>query len=211
MRVALRCHVDVAPDDLDPESFGTGIRSRRSNHASKHSVLASAMAILSSRTVIVALLPGCPDGRKQPRRTTIRTATWTGEDAHVPERDRDRTDHLVALARRHLDDDDGNVLGVYAHGSATSAGLRPHSDLDLLVVLARPTTYGHREGLTGELLGVSGGEGRPVELIAVVVPDEVRPWLYPPRRESCTASGCATPTNAAPSRSRRTTPTWPRS
>ncbi|CAM5548680.1 hypothetical protein STENM36S_03221 [Streptomyces tendae] len=100
----------------------------------------------------------------------------------MPERDRDRTDHLVALARRHLDDDDGNVLGVYAHGSATLGGLRPHSDLDLLVVLARPTTYGHREGLTGELLGVSGGEGRPVELIAVVR-DEVRPWLYPPRRE----------------------------
>ncbi|MFJ6068220.1 aminoglycoside adenylyltransferase family protein [Streptomyces tendae] len=99
----------------------------------------------------------------------------------MPERDRDRTDHLVALVRRHLDED-GDVLGVYAHGSATLGGLRPYSDLDLLVVLARPTTYGQRARLTGELLGVSGGEGRPVELIAVVR-DEVRPWRYPPRRE----------------------------
>lgn len=78
----------------------------------------------------------------------------------MPDRDRDRTDHLVALVRRHLDED-GDVLGVYAHGSATLGGLRPYSDLDLLVVLGRPTTYGQRERLTGELLGVSGGEGRP--------------------------------------------------
>ncbi|MFJ8807501.1 aminoglycoside adenylyltransferase family protein [Streptomyces sp. NPDC102490] len=99
----------------------------------------------------------------------------------MPERDRDRTDHLVTLVRRHLDED-GDVLGVYAHGSATLGGLRPYSDLDLLVVLARPTTHGQRAGLTRELLGVSGGEGRPVELIAVVR-DEVRPWRYPPRRE----------------------------
>ncbi|TDT32222.1 hypothetical protein EV562_11076 [Streptomyces sp. BK208] len=37
---------------------GTGIRSSRSNHSSRRWVLASAMAIPSSRTVIVALLPG---------------------------------------------------------------------------------------------------------------------------------------------------------
>ncbi|CAL9549534.1 aminoglycoside adenylyltransferase family protein [Streptomyces sp. enrichment culture] len=100
----------------------------------------------------------------------------------MPEQGRDRTDHLVALVRRHLDDD-GDVLGVYAHGSATLGGLRPYSDLDLLVVLGRPTTYEERAWLTAELLGVSGGEGRrPVELI-VVVHGDVRPWRYPPRRE----------------------------
>ncbi|MFE0864092.1 aminoglycoside adenylyltransferase family protein [Streptomyces rochei] len=99
----------------------------------------------------------------------------------MPERDRDRTDHLVTLVRRHLGDED--VLGVYAHGSATLGGLCPHSDLDLLVVVRNPTTHARRAALTEELLKVSGGEGRrPVELI-VVVHGDVRPWRYPPRRD----------------------------
>ncbi|MFI8442525.1 aminoglycoside adenylyltransferase family protein [Streptomyces rochei] len=99
----------------------------------------------------------------------------------MPERDRDRTDHLVTLVRHHLGDED--VLGVYAHGSATFGGLRPHSDLDLLVVVRNPTTHARRAALTEELLKVSGGEGRrPVELI-VVVHGDVRPWRYPPRRD----------------------------
>ncbi|MFJ8147140.1 aminoglycoside adenylyltransferase family protein [Streptomyces sp. NPDC096048] len=93
--------------------------------------------------------------------------------------ERDSTDHLVALVRRHLGD--GNVLGVYAHGSATLGGLRPHSDLDLLVVVRHPTTHAQRATLTEELPKLSGGEGhRPVELI-VVARDDVRPWRYPPR------------------------------
>ncbi|MFE0809402.1 aminoglycoside adenylyltransferase family protein [Streptomyces sp. NPDC058848] len=99
----------------------------------------------------------------------------------MPERDRDRTDHLVTLVRHHLGDDD--VLGVYAHGSATLGGLRPHSDLDLLVVVRNPTTYARRAALTRELLKESGvGGRRPVELI-VVVRDDVQPWRYPPRRD----------------------------
>ncbi|GHB36755.1 nucleotidyltransferase [Streptomyces viridiviolaceus] len=94
--------------------------------------------------------------------------------------ERDRTDHLVALVRRHLGDD---VLGVYAHGSATLGGLGPHSDLDLLAVVRNRTAYGQRRAMTEELLEVSGGEARrPVELI-VVVRGEVRPWRYPPNRE----------------------------
>ncbi|MFG3550228.1 aminoglycoside adenylyltransferase family protein [Streptomyces sp. NPDC047725] len=95
-------------------------------------------------------------------------------------RERDRTDHLVALVLRRLGD---GVLGVFAHGSATLGGLRPHSDLDLLVVVRGRTTHAQRALLTRELLEVSGGEGRrPVEL-TVVARDDVRPWRYPPRRE----------------------------
>lgn len=95
--------------------------------------------------------------------------------------ERDRTDHLVTLVRRHLGHD--AVLGVYAHGSATLGGLRPHSDLDLLVVVRNPTTHARRAALTEELLTVSQGAGRrPVELI-VVVHGDVRPWRYPPRRD----------------------------
>ena len=37
-----------------------------------------------------------------------------------------------------------DVLGAYLHGSAVLGGLRPTSDLDVLVVLDRPTTATQR-------------------------------------------------------------------
>ena len=38
----------------------------------------------------------------------------------------------------------GDVLGAYLHGSAVLGGLRPTSDLDILVVLKRRTSAGER-------------------------------------------------------------------
>ncbi|MEU0585370.1 aminoglycoside adenylyltransferase family protein [Streptomyces sp. NPDC006132] len=86
------------------------------------------------------------------------------------------TDHLVRLLRAVLGD---SVLGVYAHGSATLGGLRPHSDVDVLAVVREPTTHGQRRALVEELLEVSGRGRRPVEM-TIVVRDAVRPWRYPP-------------------------------
>ncbi|MET9870279.1 aminoglycoside adenylyltransferase family protein [Streptomyces sp. NPDC006386] len=86
------------------------------------------------------------------------------------------TDHLVRLLRAALGD---SVLGVYAHGSATLGGLRPHSDVDVLAVVREPTTHGQRRVLVEELLEVSGRGRRPVEM-TIVVRDAVRPWRYPP-------------------------------
>lgn len=80
-----------------------------------------------------------------------------------------------------------NVLGAYLHGSAVLGGLRPTSDVDVLVVVARPTTSGERRALVDRILEISGsrarrGPARPVEL-TVVVQAEVHPWRYPPRAE----------------------------
>ena len=86
------------------------------------------------------------------------------------------TQHLLPLLHRTLPD---TVLGIYLHGSATLGGLRPHSDLDVLVVVRRTMTHAQRRFLVEELMKVSGGDARPVELI-VVVQDDVRPWRYPP-------------------------------
>jgi Domain of unknown function (DUF4111) len=66
-------------------------------------------------------------------------------------------------------------------------GLRPTSDLDILVVLKRRTSATERRALVEGLLDVSGararlGPARPVEL-SVVVDNDVRPWRYPPRQE----------------------------
>ncbi len=90
----------------------------------------------------------------------------------------DVVDHLVRT-------DPGGVLGAYLHGSATNGGLRPDSDLDLLVVTERPLDRGERAQVLDLLLRRSGQRaterpGRPLELTSVALPD-VRPWRYPPR------------------------------
>jgi predicted nucleotidyltransferase len=81
----------------------------------------------------------------------------------------------------------GDMLGAYLHGSAVLGGLRPTSDLDILIVLRRRTTVTERRALVEGLLDLSGararqGPARPVEL-SVVVESDVRPWRYPPREE----------------------------
>ncbi|MFE0382941.1 aminoglycoside adenylyltransferase family protein [Streptomyces bungoensis] len=73
------------------------------------------------------------------------------------------------------------VIGAYLHGSSVLGGLRPASDVDVLVVTRRRTNEEERRALVGGLLGISGSRNnaRPVEL-TVVVQSEVRPWRYPP-------------------------------
>ncbi len=78
----------------------------------------------------------------------------------------------------------GDVVGAYLYGSAVVGGLRPHSDLDLVVVSARPTTATQKRALIDRLMAISGSGGsaagsRSIELTVVVQPD-VRPWHYPP-------------------------------
>ncbi len=80
-----------------------------------------------------------------------------------------------------------DVVGAYQHGSAVHGGLRPHSDVDVLVMARRRTTVQERRALVEGLLAISGtyprrGPARPIEL-TLVVEDDVRPWRYPPRCE----------------------------
>ncbi|MFJ2766381.1 aminoglycoside adenylyltransferase family protein [Streptomyces sp. NPDC087300] len=94
-----------------------------------------------------------------------------------------QTDAVVRLVRDVLEPD--GLTGAYLHGSAVLGGLRPHSDIDILVVVRRPTALARRRALTEGLLAVSGHPDhdtplRPVEL-TVVVQDDIRPWTYPPR------------------------------
>lgn len=76
------------------------------------------------------------------------------------------------------------VSGVWLHGSWVRGGLRPGSDIDILVVLERPTTRAERDALVRSFLGLSGRRagGRSLE-VTVVVRDAVRPWVYPPPLE----------------------------
>ena len=79
------------------------------------------------------------------------------------------------------------LLGAYLYGSAVDGGLRADSDLDLLAVVERRLTDAERRAIVDGLLPLSGratrpASWRPVEL-TLVVRDDVRPWLYPPRFE----------------------------
>ncbi|MEU0934612.1 aminoglycoside adenylyltransferase family protein [Embleya sp. NPDC005971] len=95
------------------------------------------------------------------------------------------TEDIVRLVRDTLGAE--QIVGAYLHGSAVLGGLRPRSDVDVLVVVRRATTAVRRRALVEGLLAISGeralgGPARPVEL-TVVVQSEVRPWRYPPRCE----------------------------
>ncbi|RPE43141.1 streptomycin 3'-adenylyltransferase [Streptomyces sp. Ag109_O5-1] len=74
-----------------------------------------------------------------------------------------------------------DVIGTYLHGSCVLGGLRPASDVDVLVISRRRMGEQERRTLLGGLLRISGprNKARPIEL-TVVVQSEVRPWRYPP-------------------------------
>lgn len=57
-------------------------------------------------------------------------------------------------------------LGVYLFGSAVHGGLRPRSDIDVLAVIARPTTDAEQQRL---FEGLRALKGRPVEVTLVVL------------------------------------------
>ncbi|MFC9183358.1 aminoglycoside adenylyltransferase family protein [Streptomyces globisporus] len=75
----------------------------------------------------------------------------------------------------------GDLIGAYLHGSSVLGGLRPASDVDVLLISRRSMTERERRALLGGLLEISGtrNKTRPVEL-TVVVQSEVKPWRYPP-------------------------------
>ncbi|HSL97472.1 MAG TPA: aminoglycoside adenylyltransferase family protein [Candidatus Deferrimicrobiaceae bacterium] len=88
---------------------------------------------------------------------------------------------VVDVVRRVLAD---TALGAALHGSAVLGGLRPTSDVDVLVISSRSLIAAERRALVSGLLEVSGhrarrGPARPVEL-AVVVARDIRPWRFPP-------------------------------
>lgn len=103
-------------------------------------------------------------------------------------------DEAITPVLDHLDSaSPGGVIGVYLYGSAVVPGLRPDSDLDLLVLTRRSLTTSERAALTSLLLSVSGwrghaerfpdsAHGRPIELTSIVI-DDIRPWRDRVRRD----------------------------
>jgi predicted nucleotidyltransferase len=80
----------------------------------------------------------------------------------VVEADQQQLGRLLGLVAEVL----GPDVGAYLFGSAVLGGLRPESDLDVLVVTARPTTRPEKQRLVDGLLALSG-EPRRLELTIV--------------------------------------------
>jgi streptomycin 3"-adenylyltransferase len=79
------------------------------------------------------------------------------------------------------------LLAVHLYGSAVDGGLKPYSDIDLLVTVATKPDETARLAMMRDLLNVSAPPGqskdlRPLE-VTVVVRNDVVPWRYPGRRE----------------------------
>lgn len=78
------------------------------------------------------------------------------------------------------------IVAAYLHGSAVAGGLRPQSDVDLLLVLDRPLTDQQRLALAAGMMVISGrpgsGAARPLELIAFLRGD-LEALAYPARSE----------------------------
>jgi len=95
--------------------------------------------------------------------------------------DEQQLDRVLTLVHEVLGPD---AAGGYLFGSAVLGGLRPQSDLDLLLVSRRETTREEKKRLVDRLLAISGrrtphGQWRLVEL-TIVVQSEIKPWRYPP-------------------------------
>jgi streptomycin 3"-adenylyltransferase len=103
--------------------------------------------------------------------------------AHEP-RSREQIAAVTDIVRDVLGD---AALAAYLYGSAVAGGLRPDSDLDVLVVSGRALSGDERAAIIRRLPPISGrrairGPARPIELTIVVGP-ALTPWRYPPSVE----------------------------
>lgn len=96
----------------------------------------------------------------------------------------DQVSRARDLIERHLAE---TLQAMHVFGSALDGGLKPYSDIDLLVTVSAAPDEPSRRALMRDLLAVSappgsGGPWRPLE-VTVVVRGDIAPWRYPARRQ----------------------------
>ncbi len=103
---------------------------------------------------------------------------------HIPAAIRSQVAAATGILKNHLTE---TLNSLHLYGSALQGGLKPLSDIDLLVTVTAPLTDEVRAGLMTEILSVSAWPGTDPALraleITVLNLSEVKPWRYPARRE----------------------------
>jgi streptomycin 3"-adenylyltransferase len=102
----------------------------------------------------------------------------------VPTEIAEQISHACAVMKSHMAT---TLEAIHLFGSALDGGLKPHSDIDLLVTVSVPPVEFIRRSLLLDLLAFSAPSGshgtwRPLE-VTVVSYNEVVPWRYPAKRE----------------------------
>ncbi|TYW85201.1 AadA family aminoglycoside 3''-O-nucleotidyltransferase [Klebsiella pneumoniae] len=91
---------------------------------------------------------------------------------------------VLNVIKRHLE---STLLAVHLYGSALDGGLKPYSDIDLLVTVDTRLDETVRQALFVDLLEISAFPGQSKVLraleVTIVVYSDVVPWRYPARRE----------------------------
>lgn len=91
---------------------------------------------------------------------------------------------VLDVVERHLA---SALVAVHLYGSVLDGGLKPCSDIDVLVTVDKQPDETVRQALLLDLLAVSAPPGQSEALrameVTVVVHSDVVPWRYPPRRE----------------------------
>lgn len=102
----------------------------------------------------------------------------------IPDAIRRQVNAASALIRQLFEE---NLVAIHLYGSAVDSGLKPLSDIDLLVTIREPMDARLRETVMRELLTISAPPGtseryRALE-VTVVVYSLIVPWQFPPVRE----------------------------
>src|SRR5262245_49014546 len=90
---------------------------------------------LGRQTPVPSGHPPCYDQRMDRQANTVK-----GDRLAMPA----EASHALTIVQRCFA---SSLVAVYLHGSAATGGLRPNSDVDLLVIVDRPTTLAVRERL----------------------------------------------------------------
>lgn len=102
----------------------------------------------------------------------------------VPAEISEQLSQALDVIERHLA---SKLLAVHLYGSALDGGLKPYSDIDLLVTVAATPDEAERQALMLNLLEISAPPGQSKDLraleVTIVVRNNIVPWRYPARRE----------------------------
>ncbi|WFZ27798.1 aminoglycoside adenylyltransferase family protein [Citrobacter portucalensis] len=102
----------------------------------------------------------------------------------IPDSIRRQVNAASALIARIIE---GDLVAVHLYGSAVEGGLKPQSDIDLLVTIRQPLNTRQRKDLMQGFLEISAPPGsvdsyRALE-VTIVVYSQLVPWQFPPSRE----------------------------